>query len=122
MTLKLTHFSVRHVGTTAGGAVTLDNLNLMIRPNEQITLIRPSKIGEITLLHTLIYSLRKQSFLSPQMLPLPPHRCVVTTVLAAGCLPQWHCCMAHCQSLLVSWFPIVMGFVGISKMLRQRLE
>lgn len=113
MTLTLTHLSVRHAGIADGGAATLDDLNLVIRPGEQIALIGPSGAGKTTLLHTLAcalqpasgdfilfgqqpwrlssrqrHALRKQLFLAPQTPPLPPRQRVVTTVLA-GRLPQW---------------------------------
>jgi phosphonate transport system ATP-binding protein len=113
MIFELRGVSVRHPSASVKGTNALADLDLSVRPGEQIALIGPSGAGKTTLLHTLAcahrpdtgsfsafgidpwtlngaarHQLRARLFLAPQTPPMPPRQRVVTAVLA-GRLPQW---------------------------------
>lgn len=112
-TYQLDKLTVRHLGSGAGAAAALHDIDLVIGQGEQLALIGPSGAGKTTLLATLAcaqrpsagvfrafgqdpwalpeaarHQLRARHCLAPQTPPLPPRQRVVTAVLAAR-LPQW---------------------------------
>lgn len=122
-TRQLTAAYLNHAGSQQ---LALQDLNLEIRPGEQIALIGPSGAGKSTLLHSLAaalqpssgqlllngqdpwalsnrqrHLLRRQLYLAPQSPPLPARQRVVNTVLA-GKLPQWSLWKAFRSLLLPS--------------------